>query len=918
MSFDFKGINNSAMSKIRTLLEVWLPEGKYQGNEYVAINPTRADSKTGSFKINTSTAKWSDFAEGDNAQGGDLISLKKYLEGLPSQKAAAIALAEEIGLEIKETRRAKKKALTKSWTPIIPIPKNAPENQHRHKTLGLPSMTWTYCDEDGHPVFKTCRFNMRDGGKSVLPRTFCDDGRGNRAWKWKALPDLRPLYGLEILSANSTSKPVLIGEGEKTADATRKVLSDDMTVLTWAGGSKALHKTDWMPLKGATVLIWPDADKPGYEAAMKIAELAVIAEARSVEIVAPPEDVDSGWDLADDPNLDRQWVLDWIEANKLSRKAFKSVALEQYEIADSPQKANSSSGPFKSKDDGVYYLELDSDGNLIEERICSPLDVLALTRNTDNKNWGRNLQVVDLDGKKHQWAMQMDLTAGNGDVYRQHLLGLGLRIAAGGRVKNLLHKYLTETTPADRARCVNRTGWHGNEFVLHDITYGRGNGEKTILQGLFNENPYKCSGTLKEWQDSIGLLCKGNSRLEFAVSLGFAAPMQYLAGAESGGFNLVGPSSIGKTTILKAAASVCGGGDDAGYIRSWRATDNDVEAIATSHCDTLLCLDEMGQASSKVVAESAYLLANGQGKIRATKYGTESPTNTWRSSFISTGEVSLETKIQEDARLRARAGQTVRVVDIDANAGGKYGAFETTHDLETGDKFAQTISSASRTYYGTPLRTFLEAVTENIDEVRTRHKQLLKTFYDTHCPDEADGQVTRVCRRIAHVAAAGELATEMGILPWNGGAASKAALACFHSWLDFRGGTGAAEERKAIEQVRAFFEKHGSTRFELGDDFARANLKDNSSNPTIVDKHNRAGFKIEDPASQDSEYWVLPEVYKKEVCEGFDYRMVCRALIAKGIMTTNPNVYTMNKRLPGMGTYNQKKVFVINSTIFAG
>lgn len=46
-----------------------------------------------------------------------------------------------------------------------------------------------------------------------------------------------------------------------------------------------------------------------------------------------------------------------------------------------------------------------------------------------------------------------------------------------------------------------------------------------------------------------------------------------------------------------------------------------LRGTAAAHCDNLLCLDEIGQASSRVVSEVAYMLANGQGKARANKEG---------------------------------------------------------------------------------------------------------------------------------------------------------------------------------------------------------------------------------------------------------------------------------------------------------
>jgi hypothetical protein len=60
------------------------------------LNPTRADRRRGSFKVNLNTGRWSDFAAG--AAGGDLIALAAYLFHL-SQAEAALKIAAMLGVD---------------------------------------------------------------------------------------------------------------------------------------------------------------------------------------------------------------------------------------------------------------------------------------------------------------------------------------------------------------------------------------------------------------------------------------------------------------------------------------------------------------------------------------------------------------------------------------------------------------------------------------------------------------------------------------------------------------------------------------------------------------------------------------------------------------------------------------------------
>jgi hypothetical protein len=78
------------------VVAAFLPDGRREGQEWVARNPRRPDKTLGSFKVNLATGRWADFASGD--KGGDLVGLVAYLQGL-SQRDAAIRLAEALGLD---------------------------------------------------------------------------------------------------------------------------------------------------------------------------------------------------------------------------------------------------------------------------------------------------------------------------------------------------------------------------------------------------------------------------------------------------------------------------------------------------------------------------------------------------------------------------------------------------------------------------------------------------------------------------------------------------------------------------------------------------------------------------------------------------------------------------------------------------
>ncbi|MFT6583407.1 MAG: hypothetical protein ACJAU6_003861, partial [Alphaproteobacteria bacterium] len=609
---------------------------------------------------------------------------------------------------------------------IVPVPDDAPLMQFRHPKHGAPSVSWAYHDAQSLLVGHICRWDIRDANgnpdKIILPVTYCELDNGQRAWRSAGFPDPRPLYRLPNILAKSGAR-VLVVEGEKACDAA-VTLFPDAVATTPAHGAKSPAKTDWGPVQGRSVVIWPDHDTVGREYARTVLELVKDAGAVDVRIVEIPSEFPEKWDLAD--ALPDGWTEDRLRG-----------------LLDAPNNDNGVSTartPFRLKPDGVYRLVEKEDKTTHEiskewKRFCSSLEVAAETRDVDGENWGRLLVVKDRDGVEHEWALPMELLAGSGEEYRRHLLSMGLVMAPGKFARDSLHEYLSTARPNCRARCVTRVGWHNQAFVLPDEAFGNTQGERVLLQSIRTlDHAFKVRGSPDDWQQNVAQYAEGNSRLAFSLAAAFAAALLGPCGAESGGFHFRGASSIGKSTAMIVAGSVWGGGTVKGYTRTWRATDNGLEAVAQAHCDALLCLDEMSQVDGKAAAAAAYMLANGAGKSRAGRGGEGRKPAEWRVLFLSNGEISLSDKLAEDRRVRKiAAGQEVRVIDMPAAAGVGLGAFENIHRFDSPDAFARHIKRAASEYYGTSIRAFLKLISSDLDAVRKSVVGFKVDFIDAHC-----------------------------------------------------------------------------------------------------------------------------------------------------------------------------------------
>lgn len=529
---------------------------------------------------------------------------------------------------------------------------------------------------------------------------------------------------------------------------------------------------------------------------------------------------------------------------------------------------------FTRDEKGIWHNGTDpKDGTpLAPQWVCPPIEIAAYLRDLDGTNWGRLLTFNDADGTAHRWGMPMRLLSGGGDEMRAELLRLGFDVPTSQRSRNLLTDYIQQSKPEARARCVERAGWHGRVFVMPERTIGEADEAVLFQSETAGGHVYRERGDLSDWRSDVADLCRGNSRLLFAVSAAFAGPLLHWAGEESGGFNLRGASSTGKTTALRVAASVWGGPE---FMRRWRATDNGLESIAAQYSDGLLILDELGQMDPRVAGDAAYMLANGEGKARAGRGGSVRPVTTWRLLFLSAGELSLAEHMRQGGK-QAQAGQETRMADIPADAGAGFGIFDALHGHASGAALSRNCAEAAGGVYGVAGPAFIRALLPRLDTLPDAIRALRRAFTDRHVPKGIDGQVSRVAGRLALIAAAGELATQAGITGWDEGEADAACGRCLHAWIDTRGGTGNLEPVRMLSKVRRWLESEGSARLQAWGE--KADGKD-----WVTVK--RAGFRCVEVFGDDAEtYYLLPETFEQEICAGFDPRQVAQLLASVGAL----------------------------------
>lgn len=240
------------LSRIDSCLSYLLPSGTFHGGKFYVGN-VRGD-RGKSLVVETRGEKaglWNDFATGE---GGDILNLWQDVTG----KTKFLDTIEDI----------------EKWL-----------GKHSDK-LECPTMYWNYRDENNQVIARINRYDDAAGRK----RYSCFDVKNSS----DTAPNPRPLYNIPGII---TSDKIVFVEGEKCAES---LIYKGITATTTMFGANApIDKTDWTPLKGKHVTIWPDNDEAGNKyaknAEKKLLDLAV----ESLSILKIPQDKPKGWDAAD-------------------------------------------------------------------------------------------------------------------------------------------------------------------------------------------------------------------------------------------------------------------------------------------------------------------------------------------------------------------------------------------------------------------------------------------------------------------------------------------------------------------------------------------------------------------------------------------------------------------------------------------
>jgi len=307
--------------------------------------PQRRDSRgfrfgsKGSLAVTCAGEKMGLYYNHETKEGGNLLGLIERKMGLNRSDALSWAkgfLEESKCATIPSHFSIASFKATKdeNWISMMPpkgedVPSLASISRYLNTQYRLAAV-YPYKNEKGDPVFYTLRLESIDNGKKiVLPLSYgMFHADQNPSWKFKGHSDKREILYNTHLVHQFPQKPVLVVEGEKTADAANKLLGKDYVVVSWVGGSAAAKDANWKMLQGREVLIWPDNDVAGFEAASDISKALREEGIKSLKVVSSEtlKDFPKKWDLAD--QLPEGKTQKFIE-DSLLRAESKAIGIDR-------------------------------------------------------------------------------------------------------------------------------------------------------------------------------------------------------------------------------------------------------------------------------------------------------------------------------------------------------------------------------------------------------------------------------------------------------------------------------------------------------------------------------------------------------------------------------------------------------------
>ena len=317
---------------------------------------------------------------------------------------------------------------------------------------------------------------------------------------------------------------------------------------------------------------------------------------------------------------------------------------------------------------------------------------------------------------------------------------------------------------------IDRLGWHARFYVWPGRSLPKLIKGRRVVDALgYDESRWSTRGSLEDWKRGlVSLQLSRHTLPTFALAAAFASLVQNaLARSDNSMIEFVSSSSVGKSTLLRLAATLFG--DPEQFVRRWDTTAMGVENLMRASNHGLLLLDELGlflaAGADRVRQVGLVVLKLADGVDRERK-NEPSQKKRFRLLALSSGNTACHAAV---SRVPDVDQDAIRVRMVTLPVVG--GIFDGLVNDDNSASLMGRVEAFCRTQYGHAGPAFVQRIERKLAEpdgaktIRAMLHDSVKRFLEQAAVLSHDWQGRRICRKFADVYAGAELARVWGLFP---------------------------------------------------------------------------------------------------------------------------------------------------------
>ena len=356
--------------------------------------------------------------------------------------------------------------------------------------------------------------------------------------------------------------------------------------------------------------------------------------------------------------------------------------------------------------------------------------------------------------------------------------------------------HLLRNIPAGEFVQTGKPGFRGHGFIAGPHMIGTAKDKYVWMPDDYNAGVGARAGKLSNWIDQVARPAANSSFAVMAISAGLASLLPSYVNCwiqktkglrplvrEGAVFNFSAHSSAGKSFLGGATAST---GGSPGEVSDWDFSRRGLDELANAHNDFPFVLDDIEKHTGvEIPLLSALKVVNQnvpKGKSRAIAKSSRDkyPLLTWSCFAISSSPSPIDS-IAAKLKWKRSPGEKLRLIDIPVPHPKQAGIFDRlsgnrTSRVEQGHQLIEQLASGMAANYGHLIPKWAAYLLKKNRALRVQ--KLVDGFVGRVVP-HGKGHERRLAEKFGVIYAAGKMAVDADILPWDRSLPWKAVTKCY-------------------------------------------------------------------------------------------------------------------------------------------